>query len=147
MIRAQRKYHRYIWSMLFLLLPAGIVVAWLAIPNHTAVTLVKGETPALLPFVIRSASNNDYTAELRANDSKTKWQLVWKNKKVMTVPSAVIYDVTGAGNDLNKARLVGRVESKGEYRFDLPADSAGYAGLHLVLYDFIHAKQINSINL
>lgn len=147
MIKQQRKYHRFIWMMLALLLPAGILFAWLVIPDRKPVKLLQTSAPVQLPLVIRSASNPEYTVELRSDNSKTKWQLVWKNKKVMTVPSAVIYDMTHSGNDLNKARLVGRIESKGDYLFDLPADSAGYAGMHLVLYDFIHEQKLNSINL
>lgn len=147
MIKQQRKYHRYAWFLLALLLPAGIVFAWLIIPDRTPVKVIKTTTTEQLPVVIRSASNPEYTVELRADDNKSKWQLVWKNKKVMTVPSAVIYDVTNAANDLNKARLVGRIESKGDYLFDLPADSSGYGALHLLLYDFIHEQKLNSINL
>lgn len=147
MIKQQRKYHRYVWTLFLLLLPAGIIFAWLVIPNHTPVKILKTETFQPLPMVVRSASNNDYTVELRANGSKTKWQLVWKNKKVMSVPSAVLYDVTKSGGDLNKAKLVGRIESKGDYLFDLPADSAGYEGIRLLLYDFIHEQKLNSINL
>ena len=147
MIKRQRTYHRYIWLLLAILLPAGILFAWLVIPVHKPVTLLRTTNTEQLPLVVRSASNPEYTVELRSDNAKAKWQLVWKNKKVMTVPSAIIYDVTGAGNDLGKARLVGRIESKGDYLFDLPADSSGYAAMHLLLYDFIHEQKLKSINL
>ncbi|MFN8291044.1 MAG: hypothetical protein U0U70_12375 [Chitinophagaceae bacterium] len=147
MTKQQRRYHRYIWAVYAFLLPAGILFGWLAIPNSRPVTLLSTGKPEQLPLVVRSVSNPEYTVELRADETKTKWQLVWKNKKVMTVPSAVIYDVTTTGDDPARATLIGRIESKGDYIFDLPAGTTGYAGLRLLLFDFIHERKLNTINL
>lgn len=146
MIKAQRKYHRQIWMLWALLLPAGIILGWIAVPNQLPVKLLKNETPSLLTEVVRIADGKNYMVVLRSDKEKTNWQLEWKNKSVLEYPSAVIYNVTGVNGDIKKGKIVGRIETKGDYVFQLPADSSGYSSLQLLLYDFIHDQKIESIN-
>jgi hypothetical protein len=132
------------WAVL---LPVGIVFSWLVIPNQTPVKLLKGLSQELLPVIIRSKDVKDYTLNIRSNKENTEWQLEWKNKTVLMVPSAVIYKIENPADDITKWQLIGRIETKGMYLFTLPNDSSGYKQLNLILYDFIHEKKIDSINL
>lgn len=137
-----------------LLLPAGIVYAWLAIPNQSSVKLLQEPSQELLPVIIKSKDAKDYSIHIRSNKENTQWQLEWKNKTVLMVPSAVIYKASlsqsGGGENYifkpEQAELVGRIETKGDYVFPLKMDSTGLQQFHFILYDFIHEKAIEFIN-
>jgi hypothetical protein len=136
---------------LAVLLPAGIVLGWLAIPDQSPVKLLQAPSPALLPETIKSKDAINYSMTIRSNKENTQWQLEWKNKAMLMVPSAVIYKmperVTSATFKPEQAELIGRIETKGSYLFPLPDDSSGYKHINLVLYDFIHGKTIETIHL
>lgn len=131
MIKPLRNTHRRIWLALAILLPAGIVAAWLVIPDPV-ITL---STPAqqLLPVIQAKSESSQYCINIRSNTDKTNWQLEWKNKQPLTVPSAVIYQTN---------QLVGRIEATGDYVFQLQP----HKEINLVLYDFIHERAIDSFN-
>jgi|SRR5687767_6011306 len=146
MIKSLRKRHRQVWLIWLVLLPAAIIFSWLVIPNHQPVKLLRSETEALLPEIVRSADKKDYQIIIRSNKKRTQWQLEWKSKTVLTVPSAVIYRIMDSNTEITKEQLIGRIEAKGDYVFALPGDSSGNKQLQLVLYDFIHEQKIDSIN-
>jgi hypothetical protein len=146
MIKLLRKKHWQIWMAWAVLLPLGILFAWLIIPNQPPVKLLSTETEALLPEVIRTADKKDYLLTVRSNKEKTHWQLEWKSKTVLTVPSAVIYRTINSNTGITKQQLIGRIEARRDYVFVLPDDSSGYKQLQLILYDFIHQRTIDSIN-
>jgi hypothetical protein len=107
-----------------------------------------------LPVIVKSKDAKDFSINIRSNNEKTLWQLEWKNKTVLMVPSAVIYRASpspsggGENNAFNpeQAELIGRIETKGEYIFSLKMDSPGLQQLHFILYDFIHEKTIENIH-
>jgi hypothetical protein len=154
MMKPLRKRHLQVWTALAVLIPVGIVFAWLAIPNSEPVKLLQSPTADLLPVIKKTSDKKDYTVNLRTNKESTEWQLEWKNKMALTVPSAVIYKASpnpSKGGALESFRseyatLIGRIEARGDYIFPLQQDSTGYSQLHLVLYDFIHQQIIDSIN-
>ena len=149
MIKPLRKRHRQIWMAWAILLPVGILFAWLAVPNQPAVRLLQNTTETLLPDIVQSGSFPDYSIKLRSNENRNSWQLEWFNKKVLMVPSAVIYQANEKTGPFTPARakLIGRIEAQGSYRFPITIDSAINKPLDLVLYDFIHNKIIDSIQL
>ncbi|MGQ0737889.1 MAG: hypothetical protein ACT4OJ_02410 [Bacteroidota bacterium] len=147
MIKNLRKRHRQIWMLWALLLPAGIIMAWLAIPNQPAIKLISEAKENLLPQVAGSADKKDYLVNIRTNNNHTQWQLEWKSKSILEVPSAVIYRIINPAAGISQQQLIGRIEARKDYVFALPADSSGYKELRLVLYDFIHDKKLDSINL
>jgi len=147
MIKPLRKRHLQIWMTLAVLLPVGIVFAWLVIPNQPSVKLLQAPATELLPVVKRTADRENYIITLRSNEENTKWQLEWRNKTILTVPSAVIYKVNESNDDMTNWVLIGRIETKGRYIFQLEPDSNPQKQLKLVLYDFIHEQKIDSINL
>ena len=146
MIKPLRKRHLQIWTMLAVLLPAGIILSWLVIPNPVPVKLLNPVAAELLPVVKHKKENDQYCINIRTNSDNTAWQLEWINKMPLTVPSAVIYKTTGNSGEIKNGQLVGRIEARGDYVFALPADPAITDRLHLTLYDFIHQQIIDSIN-
>jgi hypothetical protein len=146
MIKSLRKKHLQIWTALSILMPTGIFLAWLLMPDQPYVKILQPELKNKLSAMVRSVDKTAYHINLLSNPQKTAWQLQWTNKTALTVPSAVIYNTDGASFDVTRAILIGRIEARGEYIFPLNADTAGYKMLHLVLYDFIHQQTIDSIN-
>ena len=137
-----------------ILLPLGILSAWLYAPNPVPVKLLDKEQVDLLPVKVQLKETNSYTAILHSNKEKNLWQLEWRNKMPLTVPSAVIYHkfqnsevqkVSPVEGDLEWV-LVGRIEAKGDYVFDIKTDSSNNSKFNFVLYDFIHEKVIDSLN-
>jgi hypothetical protein len=154
MIKSLRKRHRQIWALWSILLPVGVVMAWLAIPNQPAIKLLQSSDAELLPVLVKTIDRSDYAVSIRTTQDSTKWQLEWCNKTVLTVPSAVIYKASpnpSKGGALEKfspenGELIGRIEATGNYIFPLHVDSTGIQNIHLVLFDFIHEKIIDTIN-
>lgn len=162
MMKPLRKRHLQVWITWAVLMPAGIVFAWLAIPNTEPVKLLQLQNTDLLPIIKKTTDKKDYTIYLRSNQQNTEWQLEWKNKTALIVPSAVIYKASpnlppfGRGG-LSKggalesfrpasAELIGRIEARGDYVFPLKKDLSGDKKLRFILYDFIHQQVIDSIN-
>lgn len=137
-----RKRHLQIWICWALLLPSGIVMAWLAIPSQQPVKLIQAEAIEPLPVLVQSADKRNYWVNLRSDIGKKAWQLEWINKFESEVPSAVIYRTHNNNLEAEKAELIGRIETKGSYRFPLREIKEGEV---LFLYDFIHEKVIDTI--
>lgn len=148
MIKCLRKRHLQAWIMLALLLPLGIVSAWLSIPrpvkDHLWQPLPPGE---VLPVLLKKADKADYTVSLRSSTDGSSLQLEWINKSALTAPSAIIYQTSSASPETGTADtgIIGRIEGRGLYRFPLKKDSTGNS-LHLILYDIIHHQLIDRIN-
>lgn len=154
MIKPLRKRHRQVWMIAALLLPIGIILSWLVIPDQQPVKLLQDQSMPLLPVIIKTKKTDSYTISIRSNKENTKWQLEWVNKKALTVPSAVIYrlsfplphlDTTEFKIPVN-GNLIGRIEARGRYVFPLTPDSSA-TRMNFVLYDFIHYNIIEKINL
>lgn len=142
MIKPLRKRHRQVWTLLAVLLPAGILLSWLVIPNPVPVKLLKPVSMELLPVTKYTIEKKEFIVNIRTNRENTAWQLEWKNKQALTVPSAVIYRVKDNNTDIKKSQLIGRIEAKGDYTFQLEHASS-QQDLNFVVYDFIHEKIID----
>lgn len=166
MMKPLRKRHLQTWIAIAVLLPVGIIFSWLVIPNPVPVKILSASTIELLPVIQAKKETNQYCINIRSNSEKTNWQLEWKNKLALTVPSAVIYRASlefhsqpsppsggsvasegGVSRSFipNNSQLIGRIETKGNYVFELISDSTKYKELNLVVYDFIHEKIIDLI--
>jgi hypothetical protein len=145
MTKGLRKKHFQVWVALALLLPAGILIAWLAIPDRPPVKLLKEENEIILPVVLYTAGTKNFQAIIRTDQDRKNWQLEWQNKTVLAAPSAVIYKSTANAFDPATARLVGRIETKGRYFFPVDSIAAGEQHFQLVVYDFIHGQTLDSI--
>ena len=154
MTKPLRKRHLQIWIGFAVLIPVGIALAWLAIPNSEPVQLLQAPTVDLLPIIINTRDKRDYTINIRTNKSTTQLQLEFKNKIPLTVPSAVIYKASPSPSKggvagsfkAENAELIGRIEARGDYVFPILADSTGNKQFHFILYDFIRQQIIDSIN-
>ena len=146
MIKPLRKRHLQIWTVLAALLPIGIIFSWLVIPNPVPVKIISPVTTELLPVIKYTRDNNQYCINIRTNKENTTWQLEWKNKLALTVPSALIYKTKDNNTDIQNGELIGRIEARGNYIFPLAVDSTGNSLLHLIVYDFIHQQKIDSVN-
>lgn len=146
MIKPLRKRHRQVWILLAILLPVGILLSWLAIPNPVPVKLLKPVSMELLPVIKYTTEKKEYKINIRTNSENTAWQLEWRNKLALAVPSAVIYQVKGNNTEITKAQLIGRIEARGDYVFQLKRDFVKQQGLSFLVYDFIHEKIIDNVN-
>ena len=145
MMKSLRKRHLQVWSIWTFLLPAGILLAWFSIPSRQTAELLQPASGSPLPVLVRSIDKPAYQVNLRANQQQSEWQLEWVNKRVLTYPSATIYQVTGDHTEPGKGILVGRIEARGNYYF--PLRDSILNPLRLVLYDFIHDQIIDTINI
>ncbi len=151
MIRPLRKRHLQIWSALLVLIPTGIITAWLSIKRPVHSNVLQPASEQALPKIIFSTDKESYAVRLRADESGAR-QLEWINKDVLAVPSAVIYKASpnpSEGGAYGKfspehAELIGRIEARGSYYFLLQKDSINEIP-KFILYDFIHEKIIDSI--
>jgi hypothetical protein len=153
MIKPLRKRHLQIWTAIAALLPIGIIFSWLVIPNPVPVKILSTSKVELLPVVQAKKETEQYCINIRSNHNKTDWQVEWKNKLALTVPSAVIYKAplnppqggTFESFKPESAELVGRIEARGDYVFPLGTDTTANSELNLVVYDFIHDKIVDFI--
>jgi hypothetical protein len=146
MTRSLRKKHLQAWSVILILLPAGIIFSWLAIPNQQPVKLLQSPVAKQLPVIDKTKDLVNYKVNIRTNKERTEWQLEWKNKTVLTVPSAVIYQLNDTSDAIANARLIGRIETSRSYIFPLPGYKTVSNGSRFILYDFIHQQIIEQIN-
>jgi hypothetical protein len=145
MIKPLRKRHLQIWLILLVLLPAGIISAWMAIPAPVRDHLLQPTATNALPLVIKTTTNLDYTVNLRSAADRSGLQLEWINKSGLTSPSAIIYQAPEAGSPIENAFILGRIEPKGIYHFPLKMDSSNLQ-FHFMVYDIVHHQIINRIN-
>lgn len=166
MMKPLRKRHLQTWIAIAVLLPVGIIFSWLAIPNPVPVKILSASTVELLPVIQAKKETNQYCINIRSNSEKTNWQLEWKNKQALTVPSAVIYRASlefhsqpsppsggsvasegGVSRSFipNNSQLIGRIESRGDYVFPLKYDTTESKELSFLIYDFIHDKTVDYI--
>lgn len=141
MIKPLRKRHLQIWLLWALLLSLGIVSAVMArrsIPKSP----VEIQNGSLLPVVIKEKIWNGNTIQLRGNDQSVVQQLAWMNKQMLSIASATIYLADADTNSVSSSKYIGRIESRGNYVFDLPAKNQ----YHFIIYDFIHQQIIDRIN-
>jgi hypothetical protein len=131
--------------MLMVLLPVSIVVARLATPKQALDKLLQPNTNAGYLIIVKTIEKQNYTINIRKSND-TAYQLEWINKTALTWPTATIYKIAKESIDIKSAVLIGRIEARGTYRFNLPANQPiNQATDQLILYDFIHQQIIDTI--
>jgi len=147
MMKPLRKRHLQIWISLAILLPAGIVIAWLFVPKQSVQALLQPEAIAPLPVVLKRSDNQNYTVTIRSSTNGSQLQLEWINKTALQYPTAIIYAGTEIKNS-GEARPIGRIEARGNWYFPLDSTFNANSGSidHFILYDFIHQQVIDTIN-
>lgn len=147
MIKPLRKRHLQIWTGIAILLPVGMICAWLSVPKPVKNHLWQPSSTVALPVVIKSLYKENYTVSLRTNNDHSAFQLEWINQLALTSPSAIIYQLSPAdnGQHIENADLIGRIDPRGTYHFNLKKDSSNFP-IRFVLYDIIHHQVIDRIN-
>jgi hypothetical protein len=146
MIKSLRKRHLQIWTALAVLLPLVIVFGRLAVPLPARNTLWQRTSATALPLVLKTRENNDYLVNLRSSSDTSALQLEWINRSALTTPSALIYQLPATEiKGVDDKQLVGRIEARGTYHFALKKDKDPLK-LSILLYDFIHQKNIDTLN-
>jgi hypothetical protein len=147
MIKALRKRHIQIWYALAVLIPMGIISAWLVIPKPIRDHLRHPGHSQALPVIIKTVTKEAYSVSLRRAADGSALQLEWINHEPLTAPSALIYEpfpekgISG----LDGAALIGRIDARGIYHFALEKKSWGEHA-SFILYDIIHHHIIDRIN-
>jgi superfamily II DNA helicase RecQ len=147
MIKPLRKRHLQIWISIAVLLPVGMVFAWLAVPKPVKDHLWQPASTVALPVILKSLNRENYLVNLRTNNDSSALQLEWINQSLLTSPSAIIYKLstTDISQHIENADLIGRIDARGTYHFALKKDSAN-RHQHFVLYDIIHHQIIDQLN-
>jgi hypothetical protein len=128
---------------MLILIPTGIISATLVIPKPATNPVLQPSVTKALPVVVKTIDKDGYRMNLRGNDANPT-QAEWINKKALTVPTAIIYKIVSGKKGVESNDLIGRIESRGTYHFDLKTDSTN--NYRFILYDFIHQQVIDSIN-
>lgn len=136
-----------IWTAIAVLLPVGMICAWLVVPKPVKDYLWQPSSTLALPVVIKSINRENYTVSLRTNNDRSALQLEWINQLPLTSPSAIIYELYPGDKDehMENADLIGRIDSRGTYHFSLKKDSAQIP-MQFVLYDIIHHQVVDRIS-
>lgn len=128
------------------MLPAGIITALLAVPKTAINKLLQPEISAALPILVKSIDKKNYTVNLKSTRDKSQYQLEWINKEVSITPSSLIYKAfpnPAKGGALEESELIGRIQTRGTYYFNVSKDSTGK--YDIVLYDIIKKQIIDSL--
>lgn len=145
MIKQLRKRHLQIWSLLMILIPTGIIAAWVSIPKQPASTLFQPFATDALPIKLKTVDKPNYIVSLRTNNDRTALQLEWVNRSALTSPSALIYEISEfATKNITENDLVGRIDVRGIFHFNLKNDTS--LTRKFILYDIIHHQSVDTIN-
>lgn len=136
-----RKRHRISWALIGIFLPVMLLVSWLFIPQLEPVKAITIDLPEAFPVIIKKTERSAYSVQLRKNNAG-ELQLEWRNELPLKVPTAVIYQL----REGNNKQLIGRIETRGTYRFTIQTDSSSNNTYRFQLYDFIHQQIIDTLN-
>ena len=146
MTPALLKYHRVVWFSLAIILPVFYIAAIISIPA----TVVNRETgivnPEPLVDVERTQSSNAFIVSLRTDTAREKFQLELVMRKPLSNPEAIVYAAYKASENVSKRVFLGKLSSRGLYRFSLGEDAA--TGAYIIeIFDPIKDMVIESIAL
>ena len=147
MIKTLRKRHLQIWALWAILIPVGIIVAWMAVPKKVTQELFDKDPVPVGSPASGEFYGEDYSAHIRydtsMNQHKTYLQFV--NNRELKTPSLLIYKlINPTANTIDEQLLLGRIEKKGFQFF--PLDTFAYND-RFILYDLIHRNMIDTITL
>ena|SRR5688572_5011778 len=152
MIKPLRKIHLQVWGLLAVLIPVGIIIAWMAVPKKVTQDLnwainsmptLPGQT-ITVDQIISSIEHENYHINIRGDSSETLLLLQFETKKDMVSPSLLLYHVIDSTtNDINKQELIGRIRGNRPHFFSFKRNSNSY--YKYILYDIIKKQAIDSL--
>lgn len=140
MIVKLRKRHLYTWAILAVLLPVIIVLAYINIRSVQTDSFAPKTIDAYAEVV--GKNQGEYTL-VNLRSENTKHQLEVVILKPIQAANTMVHLTSGGGKKL----VLGRLGSKGIYRFDLPASTNVAGGVEVSLYDQIKETEIEKINI
>jgi|SRR4030095_16043042 hypothetical protein len=162
MIKPLRKRHLQIWILWAVLIPIGIIVAWMAVPQKATQELLQNKTPGSTYHTIDSIERENYKINILIPNSVSiehpvGWEYDLKvefiNKKESAIDSLLLYKVIDyTDNNVDKQELLGRIESNGmqDFRlkvFDLRVNNNRFDYRDkFLLYDIIRKQIVDTIN-
>lgn len=144
MIKTLRKRHLQIWHTLAFLLPLGVVVAWMTLPEKPVNALLQPGLSPSMSKLVQSVEKENYTMNIRCTENRDNCQLEYINRHALTIPSLLIYIMKPGAQTIDEHDLLGRIESRGSYYYPLPA-AGRVEATGFILYDFIHQSIIDTI--
>jgi hypothetical protein len=146
MIKTLRKRHLQIWILWAVLLPVGIVAAWMVVPEKVTQELIESEQVNVLPVKLGTqADKGRYYSTLRTTGDRLKYQLHFEMYNGFDYSSNpysnrpfLIYRVAKPAYE-----LLGRVGGKGKFYFNLQSDSSDT--FSFIIYDPLERKKTDSL--
>ncbi len=149
MIKTLRKRHLQIWALWAILIPVGIIVAWMAVPRKVTQELLQEETLRTTYDTIASVEKANYTVNILLD---LDLHLEFINKRGLRTPSMLLYQIIDSSTDnIDKQELIGRIQKKGSQFFPLKmqwklfGDSEYYYNGKFILYDIVKKQVIDSV--
>ena len=145
-----------------MLIPVGIIVAWMTVPKKVTQELLQKVAPASTYHTIASVEKENYKINIQVPNSVTiKHPTGWEyelnvefiNKNESATDSLLLYKVINVtDNNIDKQELLGRIKSNGtqEFRlrfFDLRVTNNKFDYRDkFLLYDIIRKQIVDTIN-
>lgn len=162
MIRPLRKRHLQIWVLLAVMIPVGIIVAWMAVPKKVTQELLQKAASASAYHPIASVEKENYKINILVpNFVTTKKPVGWEydlnlefiSKNESPTDSLLLYKVIDASdNNIDKQELLGRIQGGNTQHFRLKffdlrvTDNKFDYRDKFFLYDIIKMQVTDSIN-
>lgn len=142
MTPALRRAHYRIWLALAVLLPLGWVAAILAIPGDIQQEPVRAPQIAALPVLLVSKESGSFLINLRTDSAGAKKQLEILLKSPQTNPSTLVYWINA---HQQRPVLLGALQTRGLYRFELDGAAARQPGDTLRLEDPLQRRTLRTV--
>jgi len=122
MIKPLRKRHLQIWALWTVLIPVGIIVAWMAVPKKVTQELVQPVTLKNTNVTLASVEKENYKLSLVLDTAENKdlLNLEFINKEKIDAVSFLVYRLTDTTTDnIDKQEILGRTGSSNPQYFPL----------------------------
>ena len=155
MIKKLRRRHLQIWILWAVLLPVGIVVAYVSVPKKVNQSLYQPPNPEKIIIAERATDKYILRVCVDSNVKSEKLYLEFINANGGQVPPILIYHFFYPNEkDIDKQILIGRVEDLESQTFPLQSpqnnwdlrNMRGYVATFL-LYNFLENRVVDTVNM
>src|SRR5688572_2234136 len=166
MIKPLRKIHLQVWGLLAVLIPVGIIIAWMAVPERVTQELLQQKTLRTINDTIAAVDRQKYkihilftgaikrgTLQTELYPGESNLYVEFINKSEVTTPSLSLYQVIDStNNDIDKQAILGRIEGRGSHYFSFYADCDVFGVEKLckgkfILYDIIKKQTVDALSV
>ena len=148
MILPLRKRHLFTWATLAVLLPVGFVSAYLVIPKPVADRVEYFGQATPLEKVLGTGDDEFFLVNYRSSIDDSIKQVEIVIKKPLSKPFALAYlSVIPEPATVEGLMLLGKLGSKGVYRFNLNQPVIISGNFYIVFFDFIKKEKFHSLKI